>query len=76
MFQTKDMEYVNVSLPWMPDRTAMILQLVEKQLKTEQVCHYLHSLPYRCLNIHLHIGVIQQYFNKTTRMSNNVEQEL
>uniref|UniRef100_A0A3Q1E982 Amine oxidase n=1 Tax=Acanthochromis polyacanthus TaxID=80966 RepID=A0A3Q1E982_9TELE len=25
MFQTKDMEYVNVSLPWMPDRFAMPL---------------------------------------------------
>ncbi|XP_070704123.1 retina-specific copper amine oxidase [Pempheris klunzingeri] len=35
IFQTKDMEYVNVSLPWMPDRYAMIPQLVEKQLKTE-----------------------------------------
>ncbi|CAK6983572.1 primary amine oxidase%2C liver isozyme-like [Scomber scombrus] len=36
VFQTKDMEYVNVALPWMPNRTAMIPQLVEKQLKTEQ----------------------------------------
>ncbi|XP_040918715.1 retina-specific copper amine oxidase [Toxotes jaculatrix] len=36
VFQTKDMEYVNVSLPWMPDHYAMIPQLVEKQLKTEQ----------------------------------------
>ncbi|XP_070779821.1 primary amine oxidase, liver isozyme-like [Enoplosus armatus] len=36
VFQTKDMEYVNVSLPWMPDRYAMVPQLVEKQLKTEQ----------------------------------------
>ncbi|KAM3863779.1 amine oxidase [copper-containing] 3-like [Diretmus argenteus] len=35
-FQTKDMEFVNVSLPWMPERYAMIPQLVEKQLKTEQ----------------------------------------
>ncbi|XP_078124800.1 retina-specific copper amine oxidase [Sander vitreus] len=35
-FQTKDMEYVNVSLPWMPDHYAMVPQLVEKQLKTEQ----------------------------------------
>lgn len=37
MFQTKDMEFVNVSLPWMPDRSAMVPQLVEKQLKTEKV---------------------------------------
>ncbi|KAG7220138.1 hypothetical protein INR49_001014 [Caranx melampygus] len=36
VFQTKDMEYVNVSLPWMPEHYAMIPQLVEKQLKTEQ----------------------------------------
>ncbi|XP_029364091.1 retina-specific copper amine oxidase [Echeneis naucrates] len=36
IFETKDMEYVNVSLPWMPDRYAMIPQLVEHQLKTEQ----------------------------------------
>nr|XP_046271504.1 retina-specific copper amine oxidase [Scatophagus argus] len=35
-FQTKDMEYVNVSLPWMPDHFAMVPQLVEKQLKTEK----------------------------------------
>ncbi|XP_049924420.1 retina-specific copper amine oxidase isoform X1 [Epinephelus moara] len=41
-FQTKDMEYVNVSLPWNTDRYAMIPQLVEKQLKTEQeaALHY------------------------------------
>ncbi|KAF6732805.1 Primary amine oxidase, liver isozyme [Oryzias melastigma] len=36
VFQTKDMEFVNVSLPWIPDHFAMIPQLVEKQLKTEQ----------------------------------------
>ncbi|KAM3597772.1 uncharacterized protein V6R79_008993 [Siganus canaliculatus] len=35
-FQTKDMEYVNVSLPWMPTHYAMVPQLVEKTLKTEQ----------------------------------------
>ncbi|XP_068452246.1 retina-specific copper amine oxidase [Clinocottus analis] len=35
-FQTKDMEYVNVSLPWMPRRYAMVPQLVEQQLATEQ----------------------------------------
>ncbi|XP_029912977.1 primary amine oxidase, liver isozyme-like [Myripristis murdjan] len=36
VFQTKDMEFVNVSVPWMPERYAMVPQLVEKQLKTEQ----------------------------------------
>ncbi|XP_043954960.1 retina-specific copper amine oxidase [Gambusia affinis] len=36
VFQTKDMEFTNVSLPWMTDRNAMVPQLVEKQLKTEQ----------------------------------------
>ncbi|XP_008298724.1 retina-specific copper amine oxidase [Stegastes partitus] len=36
MFQTKDMEYVNTSLPWMPEHFSMVPQLVEKQLKTEQ----------------------------------------
>ncbi|XP_074551950.1 primary amine oxidase, liver isozyme-like [Halichoeres trimaculatus] len=35
-FQTKDMKYVNKSLPWMPDHYAMIPELVEDQLKTEQ----------------------------------------
>lgn len=36
MFQTKDMEFVNKSLPWMPQRWAMVPQLQETQLKTEQ----------------------------------------
>ncbi|CAB1460813.1 unnamed protein product [Pleuronectes platessa] len=36
VFQTKDMEFVNVSLPWMPHHYAMVPQLVENQLKTEQ----------------------------------------
>nr|XP_029135245.1 primary amine oxidase, liver isozyme-like [Labrus bergylta] len=36
VFQTKDMEYVNMSLPWMPDHYAMVPQLVEKQVKTEK----------------------------------------
>ncbi|XP_034567683.1 membrane primary amine oxidase-like [Notolabrus celidotus] len=35
-FQTKDMKYVNRSLPWMPDHYAMVPELVENQLKTEQ----------------------------------------
>lgn len=37
VFQTKDMEYVNMTLPWMPDHHAKVPQLVEKQLKTEKV---------------------------------------
>ncbi|XP_041826579.1 retina-specific copper amine oxidase [Melanotaenia boesemani] len=36
VFQTKDMKFVNVSLPWMTDHYAMVPQLVEKQLQTEQ----------------------------------------
>ncbi|XP_059204154.1 membrane primary amine oxidase-like [Centropristis striata] len=42
-FQTKDMEYVNVSLPWMPERIAMIPQVVEKQLQTEQEAALRHD---------------------------------
>ncbi|KAM6914481.1 LOW QUALITY PROTEIN: amine oxidase [copper-containing] 3-like [Lycodopsis pacificus] len=36
VFQMKDMEFVNVSLPWIPGRHAMIPTVVEKQLHTEQ----------------------------------------
>uniref|UniRef100_A0A8C6WZ79 Amine oxidase n=1 Tax=Neogobius melanostomus TaxID=47308 RepID=A0A8C6WZ79_9GOBI len=36
MFQTKDMEFRNVSLPWMPEHYAMVPHLVEKTLHTEQ----------------------------------------
>ncbi|KAK1877038.1 Membrane primary amine oxidase [Dissostichus eleginoides] len=36
VFQTKDMEFVNVSMPWMPERYTMIPKVVEKQLQTEQ----------------------------------------
>ncbi|XP_014898546.1 retina-specific copper amine oxidase [Poecilia latipinna] len=36
VFQAKDMEFTNVSLPWMPDRYAMVPRLVEKQFRTEQ----------------------------------------
>uniref|UniRef100_A0A8C5GJ00 Amine oxidase n=2 Tax=Gouania willdenowi TaxID=441366 RepID=A0A8C5GJ00_GOUWI len=36
VFQTKDMEFVNVSLPWMPEHYAMVPHLVENQLNTEQ----------------------------------------
>ncbi|KAK7938252.1 hypothetical protein WMY93_001578 [Mugilogobius chulae] len=36
MFQTKDMEFKNVSLPWMPEHYAMVPHLVEKTLHTEQ----------------------------------------
>lgn len=37
VFQTKDMKFVNTSVPWQPSHHAMIPQLVEKQLNTEQV---------------------------------------
>nr|XP_019964208.1 PREDICTED: primary amine oxidase, liver isozyme-like [Paralichthys olivaceus] len=43
VFQTKDMKFVNVSLPWMPDRYAMIPQLVENQLKTETEAALLYN---------------------------------
>ncbi|XP_034045866.1 primary amine oxidase, liver isozyme-like isoform X2 [Thalassophryne amazonica] len=43
VFQTKDMEFVNVSLPWKPERYAMVPQLVEKQLKTEQEAALRHN---------------------------------
>ncbi|KAM6967311.1 amine oxidase [copper-containing] 3-like [Tautogolabrus adspersus] len=43
VFQTKDMEFVNVSLPWMPERHAMIPQLVETQLQTEQEAALRHD---------------------------------
>ncbi|KAF3699580.1 Primary amine oxidase, liver isozyme [Channa argus] len=36
VFQTKDMQFVNVSVPWKPDHYAMIPHLVETQLKTEK----------------------------------------
>ncbi|XP_019714205.1 retina-specific copper amine oxidase [Hippocampus comes] len=43
VFQTKDMEFVNVSVPWMPNRYAMVPQLVEKQLKTEKEAALRHG---------------------------------
>ncbi|XP_042360253.1 membrane primary amine oxidase-like [Plectropomus leopardus] len=43
VFQTKDMEFVNVSLPWMPERHAMIPKVVEKQLQTEQEAALRHD---------------------------------
>ncbi|XP_077475182.1 primary amine oxidase, liver isozyme-like isoform X3 [Stigmatopora argus] len=43
VFQTKDMEFVNVTLPWMPDNYTMIPQLVERQLKTEQEAALRHG---------------------------------
>lgn len=38
------MEFVNVSLPWLPERHAMIPRIVEKELRTEQVrvLFYIH----------------------------------
>lgn len=43
MFQTKDMEYEEVSLPWMPKHKAKIPMVVEKQLKTEQEAALQHG---------------------------------
>ncbi|XP_046893611.1 retina-specific copper amine oxidase [Hypomesus transpacificus] len=43
VFQTKDMKYVKVPLPWKPERSAMVPQLVEKQLKTEQEAALRHD---------------------------------
>lgn len=43
MFQTKDMEFRNVSLPWMPEHYAMVPHLVEKTLKTEQEAALRHG---------------------------------
>jgi len=37
VFQAKDMKYVNVSVPWLPNHHAMIPQLVETQMNTEKV---------------------------------------
>nr|XP_057905405.1 retina-specific copper amine oxidase [Doryrhamphus excisus] len=43
VFQTKDMEFVNVTVPWLPGRYAMVPQLVEKQLKSEQEAALRHD---------------------------------
>ncbi|KAF4093116.1 hypothetical protein AMELA_G00029260 [Ameiurus melas] len=43
VFQTKDMEYEEVSLPWMTERKAKIPKLVENQLKTEQEAAFRHN---------------------------------
>lgn len=45
MFQTKDMAYEEVSVPWMPERKAKIPRLVENQLKTEQEAALRHDQP-------------------------------
>uniref|UniRef100_A0A672YNT5 Amine oxidase n=1 Tax=Sphaeramia orbicularis TaxID=375764 RepID=A0A672YNT5_9TELE len=37
VFQVKDMEFVNVSLPWNPEHYTMIPRLVESEFQTEQV---------------------------------------
>ncbi|XP_063053860.1 membrane primary amine oxidase-like [Engraulis encrasicolus] len=45
VFQTKDMAYEEVSVPWMPERKAKIPRLVENQLKTEQEAALRHDQP-------------------------------
>lgn len=42
-FQTKDMEYEEVSLPWMPERKAKIPKLVENEIRTEQEAALRHG---------------------------------
>ena len=37
MFLTKDMKYTNMPMPWDPNHSAMVPQLVEEQIKTEKV---------------------------------------
>jgi len=44
VFLTKDMEYVNVSMPWNRQHYAMIPHLVEKQLRTEQVTSFVTNV--------------------------------
>lgn len=43
MFQTKDMIYKEVPLPWMPSVKAKIPQLVEQKIRTEKEAAMLHS---------------------------------
>ncbi|KAL1278226.1 hypothetical protein QQF64_024899 [Cirrhinus molitorella] len=43
IFQTKDMVYKEVPLPWMPTEKASIPQLVEQQIKTEKEAAMLHG---------------------------------
>lgn len=43
IFQTKDMVYEEVPLPWMPTEKAKIPRLVEQQIKTEKEAAMLHG---------------------------------
>ncbi|XP_020784753.2 primary amine oxidase, liver isozyme-like [Boleophthalmus pectinirostris] len=43
IFQTKDMEYRNVSLPWKPEHYATIPHLVERNVVTEQAAAMRHD---------------------------------
>ncbi|XP_051571087.1 primary amine oxidase, liver isozyme-like [Myxocyprinus asiaticus] len=43
VFQTKDMVYKEVSLPWMPSQKAKIPQLVEQQIRTEKEAAMQHN---------------------------------
>ncbi|XP_029015659.1 retina-specific copper amine oxidase [Betta splendens] len=43
VFQTKDMQYVNRSLPWMPQQHAMVPELVENQVRTEKEAALRHG---------------------------------
>lgn len=55
VFQVKDMEFVNVSLPWMPERHAMVPTIVEKEFRTEQVRCYFPPKSQLCINTRIPI---------------------
>ncbi|XP_061837673.2 retina-specific copper amine oxidase [Nerophis lumbriciformis] len=43
VFQTKDMQFVNSTIPWVANGYAMVPQLVERQLKSEQEAALRHD---------------------------------
>ncbi|KAL2093346.1 hypothetical protein ACEWY4_010658 [Coilia grayii] len=45
VFQTKDMTFEEVAVPWMPERKAKVPRLVENQPKTEQEAALRHGHP-------------------------------
>ncbi|XP_068192532.1 primary amine oxidase, liver isozyme-like [Antennarius striatus] len=51
------MEFVNISVPWMPERHAMIPKVVEKQLQTEQEAALRHDAK---IPRYLHIASTQK----------------
>ncbi|XP_063071582.1 retina-specific copper amine oxidase [Engraulis encrasicolus] len=63
IFQTKDMTYKEVPLPWMPERKAKVPHLVENQLKTEQEAALRYGQP---MPRYLHVAS-----NQTNRWGHN-----